>query len=90
MLVLGQPDRARARQNARRGARVPHDVPLDAAAGTVGRCAAVMTDIATKRASWDEYFMVIARQVASRATCDRKQVGAVIVRYKCILATRYN
>ncbi|MBW2523864.1 MAG: dCMP deaminase family protein [Deltaproteobacteria bacterium] len=34
--------------------------------------------------------MGIARQVASRATCDRKQVGAVIVRDKCILATGYN
>jgi dCMP deaminase len=42
------------------------------------------------RASWDEYFMRIALDVASRATCDRKHVGAVIVRDKCILATGYN
>ena len=42
------------------------------------------------RASWDEYFMQIAREVATRATCDRKHVGAVIVRDKCILATGYN
>ena len=42
------------------------------------------------RASWDEYFMKIAEDVASRATCDRKHVGAVIVRDKCILATGYN
>jgi dCMP deaminase len=42
------------------------------------------------RASWDEYFMRIARDVASRATCDRKHVGAVIVRDKSILATGYN
>jgi dCMP deaminase len=42
------------------------------------------------RASWDEYFMAIAREVASRATCDRKHVGAVIVRDRCILATGYN
>lgn len=42
------------------------------------------------RASWDEYFMRIATDVASRATCDRKHVGAVIVREKCILATGYN
>jgi dCMP deaminase len=34
--------------------------------------------------------MQIARQVASRATCDRKHVGAVIVRAKNILATGYN
>ncbi len=45
---------------------------------------------AAKRASWDEYFMGIAREVASRATCDRKRVGAVIVRDRCILATGYN
>ena len=42
------------------------------------------------RASWDEYFMKIAETVASRATCDRKHVGAVIVRDRAILATGYN
>lgn len=42
------------------------------------------------RASWDEYFMNIATQVATRATCDRKHVGAVIVRDRSILATGYN
>ncbi len=42
------------------------------------------------RASWDEYFMRIARDVATRATCDRKHVGAVIVRDRSILATGYN
>jgi dCMP deaminase len=35
-------------------------------------------------------FMSIAREVSSRATCDRKHVGAVIVRDKCILTTGYN
>ena len=42
------------------------------------------------RASWDEYFLNIAREVSSRSTCDRKFVGAVIVRDKSILATGYN
>ena len=42
------------------------------------------------RASWDEYFMAIARVVATRSTCDRKHVGAVIVRDKMILTTGYN
>jgi dCMP deaminase len=42
------------------------------------------------RASWDEYFMAIAREVATRSTCDRKHVGAVIVRDKMILTTGYN
>jgi dCMP deaminase len=42
------------------------------------------------RSSWDEYFMEIARQVASRATCDRKHVGALLVRDRIILSTGYN
>lgn len=42
------------------------------------------------RASWDEYFMNIATQVATRSTCSRKHVGAVIERDKIILATGYN
>jgi dCMP deaminase len=46
--------------------------------------------MARTRASWDEYFMNIAREVATRSTCDRKHVGAVIVRDKSILATGYN
>src|SRR3989338_11639605 len=44
----------------------------------------------THRANWDEYFMNIAHVVASRSTCDRKFVGAVIVRDKTILSTGYN
>jgi dCMP deaminase len=42
------------------------------------------------RSSWDQYFMDIARQVASRATCDRKHVGALLVRDRTILSTGYN
>ena len=34
--------------------------------------------------------MNIAEQVATRSTCDRKHVGAVIVRDKTILSTGYN
>ncbi len=44
----------------------------------------------TERSSWDQYFMDIARQVASRATCDRKHVGALLVRDRTILSTGYN
>ena len=43
-----------------------------------------------KRVDWDEYFMNIAKEVSSRSTCDRKFVGAVIVRDKTILSTGYN
>ncbi len=42
------------------------------------------------RVSWEEYFMNIAKQVATRSTCDRKHVGAVIVRDRIILSTGYN
>ena len=41
------------------------------------------------RPSWDEYFMNIASQVASRATCDRGRSGCVIAKNKQILATGY-
>ena len=43
-----------------------------------------------KRIDWNEYFMNIAGQVATRSTCDRKHVGAVIVRDRTILSTGYN
>ena len=42
------------------------------------------------RVSWAEYFMNIANEVATRSTCNRKAVGAVIVRGKTILSTGYN
>ncbi len=43
-----------------------------------------------QRVSWHEYFMNIAEQVATRSTCSRKHVGAVIVRDRTILSTGYN
>ena len=43
-----------------------------------------------ERVSWGTYFMNIAKEVATRSTCDRKYVGAVIVREKTILSTGYN
>jgi dCMP deaminase len=46
--------------------------------------------VSPQRASWDEYFMRIAYEVSRRATCDRKLVGAVIVRDRNILSTGYN
>ena len=50
-----------------------------------------MTQDATpKRISWERYFMNLAIQAATRSTCPRKHVGAVIVREKSILSTGYN
>jgi dCMP deaminase len=43
-----------------------------------------------RRPSWDEYFMNIARAVASRSTCSRRSVGSIVVKDKRILATGYN
>ena len=44
----------------------------------------------SKRPSWDEYFLEMAQLVSKRSTCLRRQVGAVAVRNKRILATGYN
>jgi dCMP deaminase len=65
---------------ARLGASVPQMTSSSQPSKAAGRV----------RASWDEYFMNIAREVSTRSTCDRKFVGAVIVRDKSILATGYN
>jgi dCMP deaminase len=42
------------------------------------------------RPDWDEYFLQIAHQVRKRSTCLRRQVGAILVKEKRILATGYN
>lgn len=42
------------------------------------------------RPSWNEYFIKITEQVAERSTCLRRQVGALLVKDKRILATGYN
>jgi len=43
-----------------------------------------------ERPTWDDYFMKIAEDVASRATCIRRKVGAVIVKDRWIITTGYN
>ena len=42
------------------------------------------------RPTWDEYFMSIVDLVKTRSTCLRRQVGALIVKDKRILASGYN
>jgi len=46
--------------------------------------------ITHKRPSWDEYFLELAHLVSRRSTCLRRNVGAVLVKDKRILATGYN
>ena len=41
------------------------------------------------RPSWDQYFLDLVDQVASRATCDRGKSGCVVVRDKRIICTGY-
>lgn len=57
---------------------------------SIGRLVLNVTVRNMSRKDWDDYFFDIARVVASRATCPRRQVGCVIVHDKRILATGYN
>jgi len=42
------------------------------------------------RPGWDDYFMAMARIVATRGTCDRLRAGAVLVKNNRIISTGYN
>lgn len=42
------------------------------------------------RPDWDSYFMGIAYAVAARADCERRRVGAVVVKDRRIRASGYN
>lgn len=42
------------------------------------------------RPSFDDYFMAIAKIVATRSTCDRLRAGAVLVKDNRIISTGYN
>jgi dCMP deaminase len=43
-----------------------------------------------ERPDWDTYFIAIAMMAATRSTCTRHQVGAVITRDRQIVSTGYN
>lgn len=49
-----------------------------------------MSEEQFERPSWDDYFMSIVREVATRSTCRRRKVGAILVKDKRIIATGYN
>ena len=84
-LALARPDpstgstRTRCTSSSRRhGAdRGPVEDPMRPGAGGV-------------RPSWESYFIEIAQVVATRSTCLRRQVGAVLVKKRQILTTGYN
>ena len=43
-----------------------------------------------QRPDWDQYFMDIARVVATRSNCMKRKVAAIIVRDKRVISTGYN
>lgn len=43
-----------------------------------------------KRLGWDEYFMQLANLASQRSTCLSRQVGAIIVKDRCVISTGYN
>ncbi len=50
----------------------------------------VRNNLKFSRPGWDEYFMDIARTVASRSNCVKRKVAAVVTRDKRIISTGYN
>ena len=42
------------------------------------------------RPGWDEYFMNIAKVVATRSNCMKRKVAAVVVKDLCVISTGYN
>ena len=50
----------------------------------------LQTPVEFSRPTWDEYFMNIAKEVATRSNCVKRKVAAVIVREKRIISTGYN
>jgi dCMP deaminase len=68
----------------------PKAAPRTASARAASTGASAAPLAKARRVDWHTYFMNIARQVATRSTCDRKHVGAVVVRDRTILSTGYN
>ncbi|MBI5051553.1 AAA family ATPase [Candidatus Micrarchaeota archaeon] len=52
--------------------------------------AEVSKEFRVERPSWDQYFMNIAKEVASRSNCVKRKVAAIIVKDKRIISTGYN
>lgn len=49
-----------------------------------------MASMTNHRPTWDEFFSQIAKLVARRSTCKRRNIGSVLVKDRQILATGYN
>ncbi len=58
--------------------------------GLSGLFPGIGVSMKTTRPEWDRYFLELASMVATRSTCLRRQVGAVLVRNERIVSTGYN
>ena len=69
--------------------RIDNDGTLE---NFIARLESTLRELAVSfaRPSWDQYFMDIAKQVAARSNCMKRQVAAVIVSEKRIISTGYN
>ena len=69
--------------------RVPNDGTIDQLHDRLSRLFSQML-MHAPRPGWDEYFMRIARVVASRSNCMKRKVAALIVKDGRIISTGYN
>ena len=68
--------------------RIANDDSLEAFQESIQ--AWVRQNLAFARPDWDDYFMGIARVVASRSNCVKRKVAAVVTLEKRIISTGYN
>ncbi len=70
------------------GIRITNDGALDKFQAEIQTW--VRANLSFSRPNWDEYFMAIARVVASRSNCVKRKVAAVVTSDKRIISTGYN
>lgn len=90
MAATGDPPGRIAPNRLERNPGVVCSVCLDEWARLALAVAEAKVPLVLGRSDWDHYFLEIAKVVSSRATCDRKLVGAVLVHDRTIVSTGYN
>lgn len=64
--------------------------PIDHHRFNLARAARRSPAVSYIRPSFDRYCLNLAREAATRATCPRLRVGAVLVLRRCVISTGYN
>lgn len=71
--------------------RIDNNVDFKELYATADRLLAeTSSEFKATRPTWDQYFMGIAKVVASRSNCMKRQVAALIIKDKRIISTGYN